>query len=160
MEKRHKIKKMKLLQKSIIFGILIVSFSQIIAKDDKDKKEATPESRLQAAKVELTEHSQIALIYVKGLVCPSCAIGVSKNLSRMPGVDKERFKRGIEMNTNTQLVKIALSDQSKLDKKEILERVDDAGFNAIEEYKLHDDHIDAHKFEPGASPVVVHHSKK
>ena len=160
MEKRHKIKKMKLLQKSIIFGILIVSYSQIIAKDDKDKKEATPESRLQAAKVELTEHSQIALIYVKGLVCPSCAIGVSKNLSRMPGVDKERFKRGIEMNTNTQLVKIALSDQSKLDKKEILERVDDAGFNAIEEYKLHDDHIDAHKFEPGASPVVVHHSKK
>ena len=160
MEKRHKIKKMKLLQKSIIFGILIVSYSQIIAKDDKDKKEATPESRLQAAKVELTEHSQIALIYVKGLVCPSCAIGVSKNLSRMPGVDKERFKRGIEMNTNTQLVKIALSDQSKLDKKEILERVDDAGFNAIEEYKLHDDHIDAHKFEPGASAVVVHHTIK
>ena len=78
----------------------------------------------------------------------------------MPGVDKKRFKRGIEMDTKTQLVKIALTDQSKLDKKEILERVDDAGFNAIEEYKLHDDHIDAHRFEPGASSVVVHHSKK
>ena len=160
LEKRHKIQGMKLLPISIVFGILIASFSQVLAKDDKDKKEATPESRLQAAKVELTKHSQIALIYVKGLVCPSCAIGVSKNLSRMPGVDKERFKRGIEMNTNTQLVKIALSEQSKLEKKEILERVDDAGFNAIEEYKLHDDHIDAHKFEPGASAVVVHHTKK
>ena len=134
LEKRHKNQGMKLLPKSIAFGILIVSFSQVLAKDDKDKKEATPESRLQAAKVELTKHSQIALIYVKGMVCPSCAIGVTKNLSRMPGVDKERFKRGIEMDTNTQLVKIALSDQSKLDKKEILERVEDAGFNAIEEY--------------------------
>ena len=151
---------MKLIPPSVVFGILLASFSQVLANDDKDKKEATPEARLQAAEVELTKHSQIALIYVKGLVCPSCGIGVSKNLSRMPGVDKERFKRGIEMNTNTQLVKIALSEQSKLEKKEILERVDDAGFNAIEEYKLHDDHIDAHKFEPGASPVVVHHSKK
>ncbi|MBT7742541.1 MAG: heavy-metal-associated domain-containing protein [Opitutae bacterium] len=151
---------MKLIPPSVVFGILLASFSQVLANDDKDKKEATPEARLQAAEFELTKHSQIALIYVKGLVCPSCGIGVSKNLSRMHGVDKERFKRGIEMDTKTQLVKIALSDQSKLDKKEVLERVDDAGFDAIEEYKLHDDHIDAHKFEPGTSEVVVHHTKK
>ena len=128
---------MKLFPPSVVFGILLASFSQVLANDDKDKKEATPEARLQAAEVELTKHSQIALIYVKGLVCPSCGIGVSKNLSRMPGVDKKRFKRGIEMDTKTQLVKIALSRQTKLDEKEVLERVDDAGFVAIEEYKLH-----------------------
>jgi len=151
---------MKLIPPSVIFGILLASFSQVLANDDKDKKEATPEARLQAAEVELTKHSQIALIYVKGLVCPSCGIGVSKNLSRMPGVDKKRFKRGIEMDTKTQLVKIALSRQTKLDEKEVLERVDDAGFVAIEEYKLHEDHIDAHRFKPGSSAVVVHHSKK
>tara|TARA_Y100000588_G_C13970668_1_gene802839 strand:- start:133 stop:585 length:453 start_codon:yes stop_codon:yes gene_type:complete len=150
---------MKLISICVVFGIIIASFSQVLAKDDKDKKEATPEARLQAAQFELTKHSQIALIYVKGLVCPSCAIGVSKNLSRMPGVDKERFKRGIEMDTNTQLVKIALSDQSELDKKEVLERVEDAGYDAIEEYKLHDNHIDAHKFKQSA-PAVVHHYKK
>jgi len=151
---------MKLFPPSVVFGILLASFSQVLANDDKDKKEATPEARLQAAEVELTKHSQIALIYVKGLVCPSCGIGVSKNLSRMPGVDKKRFKRGIEMDTKTQLVKIALSRQTKLDEKEVLERVDDAGFVAIEEYKLHEDHIDAHRFKPGSSAVVVHHSKK
>jgi len=151
---------MKLFPPSVVFGILLASFSQVLANDDKDKKEATPEARLQAAEVELTKHSQIALIYVKGLVCPSCGIGVSKNLSRMSGVDKKRFKRGIEMDTKTQLVKIALSRQTKLDEKEVLERVDDAGFVAIEEYKLHEDHIDAHRFKPGSSAVVVHHSKK
>ena len=151
---------MKLIPPSVVFGILLASFSQVLANDDKDKKEATPEARLQAAEVELTKHSQIALIYVKGLVCPSCGIGVSKNLSRMRGVDKMRFKRGIEMDTKTQLVKIALSRQTKLDEKEVLERVDDAGFVAIEEYKLHEDHIDAHRFKPGSSAVVVHHSKK
>ena len=64
------------------------------------------------------------------------------------------------MDTKTQLVKIALSRQTKLDEKEVLERVDDAGFVAIEEYKLHEDHIDAHRFKPGSSAVVVHHSKK
>ena len=47
---------MKLLPTSIVFGILLASFSQVLANDDKDKKEATPEARLQAAKVELTKH--------------------------------------------------------------------------------------------------------
>jgi hypothetical protein len=47
-----------------------------------------------------------------------------------------------------------------LDKKDILERVDDAGFVAIEEYKLHDDHLDVHRFGTGASTEVIHHLKK
>ena len=151
---------MKLIPPSVVFGILLASFSQVLANDDKDKKEATPEARLQAAKEAMSTHMDIALIYVKGLVCPSCGIGVSKNLSRMKGVDKKRFKRGIEMDVKTQLVKIALNGKAGLDKADILERVDDAGFVAIEEYKLHDGHIDAHRFGTGASAEVIHHLKK
>ena len=52
---------------------------------------------------------------MKGLVCPSCAIGVRKNLSKMKGVDKKRFKDGIDMNPETQLVAIALKDGAELD---------------------------------------------
>ena len=151
---------MKIIHAIVILGLASFSANFIFADDDKDKKEATPEARLQAAKEAMSTHMDIALIYVKGLVCPSCGIGVSKNLSRMKGVDKKRFKRGIEMDVKTQLVKIALNGKAGLDKADILERVDDAGFVAIEEYKLHDGHIDAHRFGTGASVEVVHHLNK
>ena len=151
---------MKIIHAIVILGLASFSANFIFADDDKDKKEATPEARLQAAKEAMSTHMDIALIYVKGLVCPSCGIGVSKNLSRMKGVDKKRFKRGIEMDVKTQLVKIALNGKAGLDKADILERVDDAGFVAIEEYKLHDGHIDTHRFGTGASVEVVHHLKK
>ena len=151
---------MKIIHAIVILGLASFSANFIFADDDKDKKEATPEARLQAAKEAMSTHMDIALIYVKGLVCPSCGIGVSKNLSRMKGVDKKRFKRGIEMDVKTQLVKIALNGKAGLDKADILERVDDAGFVAIEEYKLHDGHIDTHRFGTGASAEVIHHLKK
>ena len=77
-------------------------------KNDDDKEEAPVEVRLAAAKKLLSESSQISLVYVKGLVCPSCAIGIRKNLSKMEGVDKKRFRDGIDMNPETQLVTIAL----------------------------------------------------
>jgi copper chaperone CopZ len=151
---------MKIIHAIVILSLVFFSANFIVADDDKDKKEATPEARLQAAKEAMSTHTNIALIYVKGLVCPSCGIGVSKNLSRMKGVDKKRFKRGIEMDVKTQLVKIALTGKTELEKADILERVDDAGFVAIEEYKLHDGHLDAHRFGTGASIEVIHHLKK
>ncbi|MEC8866974.1 MAG: heavy metal-associated domain-containing protein, partial [Verrucomicrobiota bacterium] len=90
---------------------------------DDDKEEARPEVRLAAAKEVLMESANISLLYLRGLVCPSCAIGVRKNLSKMEGVDKKRFKDGIDMNPETQLVTVALKDGASLDNKELLERV-------------------------------------
>ena len=124
---------------------------------NEDKEEITPEARLKAAKKLLSVSSDISLIYVKGLVCPSCAIGVRKNLSKMKGVDKKRFKDGIDMDADTQLVKIALKDRTLIDNKDLIERVDDAGYDAVEQYKLHDGHLDALRFKKDSSVEVVHH---
>ena len=99
-------------------------------------------------------------VYVRGLVCPSCAIGIRKNLSKMKGVDKKRFRDGIDMNPETQLVTIALKDKGQVDYKDLMERVEDAGYVAIEEYKLHDGHLDAHRFKKDASADVVHHESR
>ena len=95
------------------FATLCISFNLILA--DEDKEEARPEVRLAEAKKTLLSSSNISLVYVKGLVCPSCAIGVRKNLSKMKGVDKKRFKDGIDMNPETQLVATALKDGAELD---------------------------------------------
>ena len=140
------------------FATLCISFNLILA--DEDKEEARPEVRLAEAKKTLLSSSNISLVYVKGLVCPSCAIGVRKNLSKMKGVDKKRFKDGIDMNPETQLVAIALKDGAKLDNKDLIERVVDAGYFAVEEYKLHENHLDAHQFKQDATIEVVHHTHK
>ena len=143
-----------------LFLFSTVFFISQIVIADEDKEEVRPEVRFAAAKKTLLNTSKISLIYVKGLVCPSCAIGVRKNLSKMKGVDKARFKDGIDMNPETQLVSIAFKGNVEIDNKDLIERVEDAGYIAVEEYKLHDGHLDAHQFKHDASVKVVHHILK
>ena len=144
----------------ILFLFSTLFFSSHFVMANEDKEEVRPEVRLTAAKKILLEKTQISLIYVKGLVCPSCAIGIRKNLSKMKGVDKKRFKDGIDMNPETQLVTIALKDGVELDSKDLIERVVDAGYVAVEEYRLHENHLDALQFKQDATIEVVHHTHK
>ena len=128
---------------------------------DDDKEEAPVEVRLLGAKKVLSEQVNIALVYVKGLVCPSCAIGIRKNLSKMKGVDKSRFRDGIDMNPDTQLVTIAIKEKGfVLNDKELIERVEDAGYVAVEKYQLHEGHLDALIYKHDASVEVVHHEHR
>lgn len=149
---------MKLSQILLLLITLFISSNFIVANEDKE--EARPEVRLEAAKKILLDSSSISLIYVEGLVCPSCAIGIRKNLSKMLGVDRTRFKDGINMNPETQLVTIAFKEGISIDNKDLIELVEDAGYTAIEEYKLHEGHIDALQFKHDASVKIVHHTHK
>ena len=146
--------------KSILLSSLLFALTSSFLLANEDKEAARPEVRLAAAKETLLESSKISLVYVKGLVCPSCAIGIRKNLSKMKGVDKKRFKDGIDMNPETQLVSIALKDGAKLNSKDLIERVVDAGYVAVEEYRLHESHLDALQFKQDATIEVVHHTHK
>lgn len=146
--------------KTILLSSLLVAVTSSFLLANEDKEEARPEVRLAAAKETLLESSKISLVYVKGLVCPSCAIGIRKNLSKMKGVDKKRFKDGIDMNPETQLVSIALKDGAQLNTKDLIERVVDAGYVAVEEYRLHESHLDALQFKQDATIEVVHHTHK
>jgi copper chaperone CopZ len=149
---------MKLGQILLLLITLFISSNFIVANEDKE--EARPEVRLEAAKKILLDSSSISLIYVEGLVCPSCAIGIRKNLSKMLGVDRTRFKDGIDMNPETQLVTIAFKEGISIDNKDLIELVEDAGYTAIEEYKLHEGHVDALQFKHDASVKIVHHTHK
>jgi copper chaperone CopZ len=146
--------------KSLLLSSLLLALTSSFLLANEDKEEARPEVRLAAAKETLLESSKISLVYVKGLVCPSCAIGIRKNLTKMKGVDKKRFKDGIDMNPETQLVSIALKDGAKLNSKDLIERVVDAGYVAVEEYRLHESHLDALQFKQDATIEVVHHTHK
>ena len=143
-----------------LLGIAMLVFTSPFVWADDDKVEARPEVRLAAAKKVLLESSNVTLLYLRGLVCPSCAIGVRKNLSKLDGVDKQRFKDGIDMDPETQLVSIALKEGASLDSKDLIERVEDAGYVLVEEYILHDQHLDALQFKQDASVKIVHHTAK
>jgi hypothetical protein len=64
------------------------------------------------------------------------------------------------MNPETQLVTIALKYGVELDNKDLIERVVDAGYLAVEEYRLHESHLDALQFRRDATIEVVHHTHK
>ena len=64
------------------------------------------------------------------------------------------------MDPETQLVTISLREGVSLDNKDLIELVEDAGYTAIEEYKLHDGHLDALKFRYDASVKIVHHAEE
>ena len=143
---------------TILLGIATLIFISPFVQADDDKVEARPEVRLAAAKKVLLQSSNVSLLYLRGLVCPSCAIGVRKNLSKMEGVDKKRFKDGIDMDPETQLVTVALKEGTSLDNKELFERIEDAGYILVEEYIIHDNHLDALQFKQDASVKIVHHN--
>jgi len=143
---------------STLIGIATLIFISPFVQADDEKVEARPEIRLATAKKVLLQSSNVSLLYLRGLVCPSCAIGVRKNLSKMKGVDKKRFKDGIDIDPETQLVTVALKEGASLDNKELLERVEDAGYVLVEEYIIHDNHLDALQFKQDASVKIVHHN--
>ncbi|SVB07022.1 uncharacterized protein METZ01_LOCUS159876 [marine metagenome] len=113
--------------------------------------EAKQEARAKAATEVLQKEKGVALLYVKGLCCPSCAIGVRLKLSKLKFVDKKRFKKGIDMDARTQLVTVALKEGQSIDPAQVEKGVDDAGYVAIEWYTLEDNALKGHLF-PNQKP--------
>ena len=136
---------------SCLVGISLLFGTCFIHAAPKEFPEAKPEKRTKAATVILQKEKEIALLYVKGLCCPSCALGVRSKLSRLKYVDKKRFKRGIDMNAETQLVTVALKKGQFIDPSQVEKEVDDAGYVAIEWYTFEDANLKAHPF-PGQKP--------
>ena len=91
------------------------------------------------------------MLYVRGLCCPSCAIGVRAKLSRLKFVDKKRFKKGIDMDAKHQLVTVALKKDQSIDPDKVEKGIDDAGYVAVEWYTIENSGLKAHPF-PNQKP--------
>ena len=132
-------------------GILLLTGSFTLQAAPKKYPEVNQEVRSKAATEALQKEQGIALLYVKGLCCPSCAIGVRSKLSKLKFVDKKRFKKGIDMDARTQLVTVALKEGQSIDPAQVEKGVDDAGYVAIEWYTLEDNALKGHLF-PNQKP--------
>ena len=132
-------------------GTLLLTGAFTLQAAPKKYPEVNQAIRSKAATATLQKEQGIALLYVKGLCCPSCAIGVRSKLSKLKFVDKKRFKKGIDMDAETQLVTVALKKDKDIDAAQVEKGIDDAGYVAIEWYTLEGATLKAHPF-PNQKP--------
>lgn len=140
---------MNLIKKSVknwaaIMVVAALGVASATAADgDPDAKQ---EVRNVAAAKLLKERKDVSLLYVKGLVCPSCAIGIRVKVGKLPFVDSTRYKRGIDMDTKTQLLTIALLPGAKANVGELDKAITNAGYEPAEWYSLENGKLKATAF--------------
>lgn len=97
-------------------------------------KEITVEARDAIAVERLNENSNEAAVFVRGMICSSCGIGVQKHLRKIEGLDKSRHIKGIELNAKTQLAFIALKEGAAPGRDAIATAIYDAGYDPVTLY--------------------------
>jgi copper chaperone CopZ len=115
--------------------------SPVFALEAGVSEEASEEVRTLAAREKLGKEASSVILYAKGLCCPSCAIGVRKLVSKLDFVDRERFNKGVELDTKTQLVTVAIKESEAVDLKSLSEAVLDAGYDPVRSYRLDDGNL-------------------
>ena len=108
--------------------------------------EVSRDVRAKAAIVKLKTEKQVALLYVKGMTCLSCAIGIRVKLSKLDFVDGNRFKRGVDMDVNSQLLTVALKEGAQPNWQLIDQQIDDAGYIAVEWFSMEKGKLKSHPF--------------
>ena len=134
-----------------LMGMMLLAGISYVQAAPKKYPEVNQEVRAKAASAVLQKEQGIALLYVRGLCCPSCAIGVRAKLSRLKFVDKKRFKKGIDMDAKHQLVTVALKKDQSIDPAKVEKGIDDAGYVAVEWYTVETSGLKAHLF-PNQKP--------
>lgn len=67
-------------------------------------------------------------------------------LSKLEFVDRKRFKRGVDMDVNHQLLTVALKADAKPNWALIDQQINNAGYVAVEWFSLEMDELKVHPF--------------
>ena len=117
-------------------GMSSLMAPQLYSEEMEPNPEATEEARMAAASEKLNKEADIVVIYAKGLCCPSCAIGVRKMVSRLDYVDRKRFNNGVDLDTKTQLITVAITESKKVDLDSFSKAIFEAGYDPVRSYQL------------------------
>ncbi len=138
---------MKILSRITVIIMTLVFGGQIGFVNAADGvPEVSRDVRAKAALVKLKKEKQVALLYVKGMTCPSCAIGIRVKLSKLDFVDGNRFKRGVDMDVNSQLLTVALKEGAQPNWQLIDQQIDGAGYIAVEWFSMEKGKLKSHPF--------------
>ena len=75
-----------------------------------------------------------AVIIVHGIVCSFCSQGVTRNLSKLPFIDKSKYTKGVKVEIEDQKVTIAIKPNDSLDLAQVFESILKGGYEPVEAY--------------------------
>jgi len=106
------------------------------AKKGDNTDKFTPEQLAQAAQEKLKTMDHGVAIWVNGLVCKSCAIGIRKKIRRQGFVDQKLLNKGVDMDPDRMLVYIAIKKDHKADFAALAKAIKQAGYLPKRTYHL------------------------
>ena len=106
----------------------------------------SPETRLEAAQSYLGNQPTQIGIYAKGFVCSSCGIGLRIHLSKLNGIDKKQFKKGVFLDASKQLLIVALQPDARPEISAIRQAIENAGYDPSLYYLWKDEKLEIHPF--------------
>lgn len=116
--------------KSSLIILVLVTFASILSAKD------TISTKMRASKAKLELKEGMIGLYVKGLICKSCGIGVKKKVSSLTFLDKSKLDRGMKVDASHQLFYIAITKGKTPNFKEIDKAVIGAGYDPVTYYFL------------------------
>lgn len=80
--------------------------------------------------------AQDYVIKVNGIVCEFCSLGVTKKVSKLPFIDRDRYTKGVKVEIEDQMVTIAVKDEAELDKEALFGAIESGGYNPVDIWLL------------------------
>ena len=142
-QRRSPIQTMKILSYISFVAALLLA---VPIHAQKRQPLVSPETRLEAAQSYLRNQTNQIGIYAKGFVCSSCGIGLRIHLSKLKGIDKKQFKKGIFLDASKQLLIVALQPDERPEIHAIRQAIENAGYDPFLYYLWKDGKLEIHSF--------------
>lgn len=136
----------KILYLSLMLSLAFLKPQLALALDTTQHEEVTNDTREPVATEILRKEPDVVAMYVKGLCCPSCAIGVRIKISKLDFVDTDRFNKGVGLDAKHQIASVAIKAGHTADPKQLEQAVTDAGYDLKTIYTLKDDKLQIQEF--------------
>jgi hypothetical protein len=75
-----------------------------------------------------------AVIIVHGIVCSFCSQGVTRNLSKLPFVERSKYTKGVKVEIESQKVTIAIKAEAEIDLPLVFKSILKGGYEPVEAY--------------------------
>jgi len=91
---------------------------------------------LSAATVFAADAPRNIVVNVHGIVCSFCAQGVTRKVAKLPFVDHSRFKKGVKVEIEDQLVIVAIKPGVEPDMTALFDAIRSGGYNPVEAFEV------------------------
>jgi len=123
--------------KKILVSILSATLAlSVLQAESKHAEEISAKQRAMVAQTKLQSSPDTSQVYVRGLICQSCGLGVRKKLVKLAFVNTKQPEKGVKLDVKAQLVGVSVKAGMKPDPKLIAKAVEDAGYDPILLYEL------------------------